>query len=299
MPTPQSAIFAEGPRHHYALEYVVSHKASLAGVKAELVNAIAGGKACCHLTVAIGPTLWGQLSPEARPDGFASLEAIKGQGGHNMPATNADVMFWLQGDTIEAVFDGMQAVHRHMQTVAGLSLDQPGFTYKDSRDLIGFVDGSANPEGDGAVEAALVPAGQPFAGGAHVFGQKWVHDMAGFNALAIEDQEAIVGRTKQDSIELEGDAMPETSHVSRTDVKIDGVGQKIWRTSFPFGNARECGLYFLCFACHPSRVQVQLERMFGISGDGLHDHLIHHTKPVTGAYWFAPSIEDLDSLLAG
>ncbi len=28
MPTPQSAIFENDQRHHYALEYVVSHKSS-------------------------------------------------------------------------------------------------------------------------------------------------------------------------------------------------------------------------------------------------------------------------------
>ena len=298
MPTAQAAILKEGLRHHHALEYKIADTAKLSNMKASLRNAVNDGNASCALTIAIGSDYWDVLSPDQKPKGLTTLKAINGPDGYNMPATNADVFFWLQGDCPEAIFDGVQAVQGHMQKIAKLMLDQPGFTYKDSRDLIGFVDGSANPEGDEVQQVALVPDGEAFAGGAHVFAQKWVHNLAGFNKLSITEQEAIVGRTKEDSIELSGAAMLPTSHVSRTDVKIDGVGQKVWRTSFPFGNAQECGLYFLCFACAPSRIQVQLERMYGVSGDGLHDHLIHHTQAITGAYWFAPSIEDLAKLLA-
>ena len=46
-------------------------------------------------------------------------------------------------------------------TVAALTADVPGFTYRDSRDLIGFIDGTANPTGDDARAAALIPAAAP------------------------------------------------------------------------------------------------------------------------------------------
>ncbi len=99
-----------------------------------------------------------------------------------------------------------------------------------------------------------MPQRRPGAGGAFVLSQKWVHDLEAFRALPIPEQECVIGRTKADSIELEGAAMPATSHVSRTDVKVDGVAQKIYRRSTPFGGAAELGLYFLAFACELPRV---------------------------------------------
>jgi len=90
--------------------------------------------------------------------------------------------------------------------------------------------------------------------------------------------------------------MPINSHVSRTDVSIDGNAQKIFRQSSPYGNATDHGLYFLAFSCELSRFQIQLERMFGITEDGIHDQLIEHSKAITSSYWFAPCREDLTKI---
>ena len=90
--------------------------------------------------------------------------------------------------------------------------------------------------------------------------------------------------------------MPPDSHVSRTDVKVDGVAMKILRHSSPYGSAAEHGLYFVAFACEQRRFQIQLDRMFGVSGDGLHDQLVEYSHAVTGSYWFAPSAEELERL---
>ena len=98
--------------------------------------------------------------------------------------------------------------------------------------------------------------------------------------------------------ELEGDAMPAESHVSRTDVKIDGVAQKIYRCSFPYGDTATKGLYFLSFACDLARFDVQLQRMYGVSGDGLKDRITEFSAAVTGSYWYAPSETDLAAALA-
>ena len=185
------------------------------------------------------------------------------------------------------------AIHSFMRTVGTLKLDLAGFQYLDSRDLIGFIDGTANPKEEKAREAALIPEGQTGAGGAFVLSQQWVHNLPAFNTLSQSEQEQVVGRTKPDSIELEGEAMPPTSHVSRTDYKENGKAMKIVRRSAPYGTVEEHGLYFLAFACELYRFQVLLERMFGTSGDGVSDQLIRYSKPVTSSYWFAPSREGL------
>ena len=101
----------------------------------------------------------------------------------------------------------------------------------------------------------------------------------------------MIGRTKADSIELE-DAPP-TSHVRRTDVKIDGKGLKIYRRSTPFGGVRSNGLYFLGFSCELMRFAIQLDRMFGRAEDGLMDRLTEFSTPVSGSYWYAPPEESL------
>ncbi len=144
---------------------------------------------------------------------------------------------------------------------------------------------------------ALVPEGLPGAGGSFVLTQRWATDLEAFNALPVAKQEAVIGRTKADSIELEGEAMPHDSHVSRTDVTVDGVALRIFRRSVPYGDLNEHGLYFVAFACEQRRHQIQLEHMLGVSGDGLHDRLIEFSTPKTGSYFFAPGIEALSRAL--
>ena len=79
-----------------------------------------------------------------------------------------------------------------------------GFRYFDSRDLIGFVDGTENPKGQDAIDATLITSEDPaFAAGSYVIIQKYLHDLAGWNVLPTEKQEKIVGRTKLNDVELD------------------------------------------------------------------------------------------------
>ena len=296
MTTPQNGIFIEGSRHHHFLEYSFNPEFN----RQLLVGAITAthrvaDASFCNLVIAFGPDAWQQLAPQKMPDGLRDFQPINGPK-HNAPATQRDLMIWIHGEHHDDVLDLAMAAHAAMTGIGTTELDIPGYIYHDARDLTGFIDGTANPKEDARMEAALVPAGQPGAGGAFVLSQRWVHDLSSFNHLSIEDQQCVIGRTKPDSIELEGDAMPAWSHVSRTDVKIDGVAQKIYRRSAPYGTPTEHGLYFLGFACDLQRFQVQLDRMFGVCGDSEYDHLIDYSHAVTGSYWFAPSAHDLANL---
>jgi putative iron-dependent peroxidase len=172
----------------------------------------------------------------------------------------------------------------------------PAFVYRDSRDLTGFIDGSANPKDDDRYAAALIPQDRPGAGGSIVMTQKWIHDLDAFQRLPVRDQERVIGRTKEDSIELDEDEMPEDSHVSRTDVKVDGTALKIYRRSTPFGRVEGHGLYFVAFACERRRIEIPLKRMFGLSDDRIHDRLTSFSRAVSGSYWFAPNEQALASL---
>lgn len=287
MATPQPGIFTEGTSFHHYLEYNVSD-----GFDASTIGKVLAGKGSAHAVVAFGSGLWRKLSSGA-PDALGDFTAIDGTQSLKSPATQHDLLFWFHAAAHDDVLDAALNAQRVLGNVADLKLDLPGFVYRDSRDLTGFIDGSANPKEDARFVAALVPDGEIGTGGAFVVTQKWVHDLQKFEALPIGDQERVIGRTKPDSIELEGDAMPPDSHVSRTDVKRDGTALKIYRRSAPFGGAGEKGLYFIAFSCDPMRFDVMLQRMFGTSDDDLHDQLIHYSTPVSGSYWFAPSEEDL------
>lgn len=224
---------------------------------------------------------------------FATIE---GWEAHRAPSTQRELLFWIHGVNPSAVFDRARRVHRPLASVARLELDLPAFVYHNSRDLTGFIDGTANPTGADARAAALIPAGVPGTGGSFVLTQRWLHNLDAFHALPTAEQERVIGRTKADSVELSAEAMPAEAHVNRTDVTVDGVPQEIFRRSVPYGTVREHGLYFLAFACDLSRFTVLIERMFGLSDDGRHDRLIEFSTPVTGSFWYAPPQETLDAV---
>jgi putative iron-dependent peroxidase len=176
--------------------------------------------------------------------------------------------------------------------------DVTGFRYLDGRDLTGFIDGTENPKGRKArARAALIGKEDPdFAGGSYVFTQRYVHDVARFGKLPLEEQEGAVGRRKRDSKELSDKKKPATSHISRVVIEEDGEELEIVRHSFPYGNLSESGLFFIAYTKDLEIPQKMLRRMYGISGDGLHDRLMDFTKAVSGAHFFAPAERMLRSL---
>ncbi len=295
----QAAIFREGSGHHYWLEYDLRETASVAEVRAAVSSILAlrsdvDDQPDANLVVAFSDGVWRELAPDCVPGGLRSFEPIAGADGHHAPATQHGLWFWIHGDRHDQNVACALQIHRVMQGIATLALEEQGFTYRDSRDLTGFVDGSANPKEDARFAVAMVPEGQPGAGGSFVIAQRWVHNLEAFHALDQGAQERVIGRTKPDSVELEGDAMPPDSHVSRTDLKQDGEGVKIYRRSAPFAKMCEHGLYFQAFACALERFDLLLSSMFGTTGDGVHDRLIEFSQPTSGSYYFAPSQQDIE-----
>ena len=125
---------------------------------------------------------------------------------------------------------------------------------------------------------------------------RWVHDLTAFNRLPIEDQQRVFGRTKSDSQELPAAEKPATAHISRVQTRVAGRELEIFRRSVPYGTAREHGLYFVAFSAARSRYDRMLARMFGNDPDGLRNRLTDISRPVSGAYYFAPSLNALNEL---
>jgi porphyrinogen peroxidase len=182
--------------------------------------------------------------------------------------------------------------------VAHIASEVVGWTYKESRDLTGFIDGTENPPLSEAPEVVLIPDGSPGAGGSVVLIQKWTHDVVAFEALPIEEQEKVIGRTKKTSAELDEEVRGAQSHVSRTVIEVNGAEQHIFRRNTPFGTATEHGTMFIGFSCEQQRLARMLNRMAGAE-DGIRDALTRYTTAVSGAYYFVPSVEALRRFAPG
>ncbi len=300
MTVPQPGIFAEGTRTHHHLELDLRAGAESAAVVRAVAalrepTVTAGGT---NLVVGFGASLWRRLVPDDAPDDLAPMGPIQGTStdgvARAVPATPHDLWVWLHGTGPDVVLDCAREVVRTLAPVADLAQEQACFVYHDSRDLTGFVDGTENPPVDAAAEVAVLPEGSPGAGGAFALTMRWRHDLEAFEALPVADQEAVIGRTKVDSVEL--DPNPPTSHVSRVVIEDDGEELELYRRSTPWGTVGAHGLYFLAFSADPSRFQRMLERMFGVGGDGLHDRLTDFSKPLSAAVYFVPSVDALHAL---
>lgn len=294
MPTPQPAIFCENTPHHYFLEFHLRARWEPAELQRLLGRAIAKRAPETHLVLAFGRDAWERLAPQDVPENFIAFHAVLGRQDRTAPGTQGDILVWLHGERHDLNLACAMEIGRALAGIATLELELHGFSWLDSRDMTGFIDGTENPHGDEARAVAVIPAGRPGAGGSFVLTQQWVHDLARFNELGQAEQESVIGRTKPDSIEL--DDAPPTAHVRRTDVHVDGQALKIYRRSAPYGALRQHGLYFLAFSREIMIFAMQLDRMFGRAEDGLMDRLTEFSTPVSGSYWFAPPAESLAAL---
>jgi putative iron-dependent peroxidase len=176
-----------------------------------------------------------------------------------------------------------------------------GFQYFDDRDVIGFVDGTENPTGQEAADATLIGDEDPgFTGGSYVIVQKYLHDMAAWNALSTEAQERIIGRTKLSDIELDDAVKPTSAHNALTTIVENGNEIKIVRDNMPFGNVArgEFGTYFIGYARSPRRTELMLENMFVGRPPGNYDRLLDFSRAVSGGLFFVPSPNLLASRVA-
>ena len=177
-----------------------------------------------------------------------------------------------------------------------------GFRYFDSRDLLGFVDGTENPTGQDAVDATIIGEEDPgFAGGSYVIVQKYLHDMAGWNALPTEAQERIIGRTKLSDIELDDTVKPSWAHSALTVIEENGREIKIVRDNMPFGQPGqgEFGTYFIGYSRSPRTIEQMLENMFIGRPPGNYDRILDFSRAVTGNLFFVPTATFLEDVTSG
>jgi porphyrinogen peroxidase len=293
MYTPQAGIFALGTSSHAYLEFDIldATKSEQFAAALAAIHEPRTTTAGVNFVIGFRPELWRKLVPEDTPadvEGFN--KAIQGIEGFVMPATQHDAVVWLSGSAYDVIFDMARSVIHDLADHATLSDETSSWPYRHDRDLTGFIDGSENPSLLDAPADALLPEGVPGAAGSVLLLQKWKHKTTQWEAVPVAQQELIMGRTKLDSIELEN--KPADSHVARTDQDVFG---NIFRRNMPYGNVEDHGTVFVGFSSDQKRLSRMLDSMAGLV-NGTRDALTRYTQPLTGSYYFVPSVESLRRL---
>ena len=293
MSTPQSGIFALGTASHAYLELDALRPWTAADLVCKVASlreprTTMGG---VNLVAGFRPELWREVAPDDIPDGVTDfLEDMVGVEEYTLPATQHDAVLWLSGSAYDVVFDTARAAITALAEVGSVAEETSSWPYQHDRDLTGFIDGTENPTLIDARDVAIVPDGRPGRGGAILLLQKWSHDVAEWEALESVEQERVIGRTKEDSVEL--DPRPDDSHVARTDQ--DDFGH-IFRRNMPYGTVTDHGTMFVGFSAEQAPLTKMLESMIGLES-GVRDKLTRYTQALTGAYYFVPSTESLKRL---
>lgn len=247
--------------------------------------------------VGIGANYWDEFYPQARPKQLKPFVAMQNED-RVAPSVSYDLYIEIRSDRGDVNHIVSSKVCELLADSVELVEQVRAFRYLDGRDLTGFVDGTENPQGRHRREVALISdeEDQAFAGGSYLHIQRYRHNLPLWNSLEEKEQEDVFGRTKVDNIEYESEAKPLTSHIKRTNLKDDeGKSIEIVRQSMPYGDMKLQGLFFVAYCRSPEPFELMLHSM--IHGEGPHfDHMLKYTQAETGAAFFVPSLNLLESL---
>ncbi|MGC2706028.1 MAG: Dyp-type peroxidase, partial [Candidatus Acidiferrales bacterium] len=246
----------------------------------------------------VGSEAWDRVFGAPRPALLHPFREIRA-GGRNALATPGDLLFHIRAKRMDLCFELATQIMARIGGAVEPADEVQGFRYFDDRDLIGFVDGTENPRGQEAADAVFIgDEDAAFAGGSYVLVQKYLHDMAEWDALSTEAQERIIGRKKLSDIELDASVKPSSSHSSLTTIVENGQERKILRDNMPFGRPTqgEFGTYFIGYSRTPSTIELMLENMFVGRPPGNYDRLLDFSRAVTGNLFFVPSATFLDDV---
>src|SRR5690606_37688300 len=220
-------------------------------------------------------------------------------GVHRAVSTPGDILFHIRAASMDLCFELATHIMARLAGAVTTVDEVHGFKFFDDRDLNGFVDGTENPVGPAAEAATLVGDEDPgFAGGSYVIVQKYLHDLAGWNRVPVEEQENIIGRHKLSDIEQPDAEKKPYAHNVLTSIEENGEELQIVRDNMPFGEVGkgEFGTCFIGYARSPRRIERMLENMFVGNPPGTYNRLLDFSKAVTGTLFFAPTATFLDDV---
>jgi len=272
----------------------------LCGDLAGLVRAVGFRGTEDYLTCVAGlsASAWDRLVGGSRPAGLHPFIELR-SGPRYAPATPGDLLFHIRAARMDLCFELATQIMARLAGAVTVADEVHGFRYFEHRDLLGFVDGTENPEGRLAFDSVIIGDEDPaFAGGSYVIVQKYLHDMDAWNALPTEQQENIIGRTKLADIEMDDSVKPTYAHSALTTITQDGEEVKILRDNMPFGTVGngEYGTYFIGYARSPAVTELMLRNMFTGRPEGNYDRLLDVSRAVTGGLFFVPSADLLEGM---
>lgn len=307
LPAEPQAVVSELTASAIFLVATISPDAASAAAARDLCADIAGlvravgfrdlrGRLSCVTGLSAGA--WDRLTGRPRPAGLHPFRELAA-GGRHAVATPGDLLFHIRATQMDLCFELASQISGRLTGIGEIVDETHGFKYFDERDLLGFVDGTENPTGPAAVQAAIIGAEDAqFAGGSYVIVQKYVHDLDRWNKLSVAEQEQIIGRMKLSDIELADDVKPSCAHNALTSIEVDGEEVSIVRDNMPFGHVSsgEFGTYFIGYARTPAVTEQMLRNMFIGSPPGNYDRILDFSTAVTGSLFFVPSQPLLDRL---
>jgi putative iron-dependent peroxidase len=275
---------------------------SFCGDLAALVRAVEfrdleAGLSC---VVGFGSDAWDRLFGARRPAELHPFREIRA-GARHAVSTPGDLLFHIRAKRMDLCFELATQLMARLGNAVSPVDEVHGFRYFDERDLLGFVDGTENPRGQGVTDAVLIgEEDAAFAAGTYVIVQKYLHDLGAWNALSTEAQERIIGRTKLSDVELDDSVKPTSAHNALTTIVENGTEVKILRDNMPFGRAGhgEFGTYFIGYSRSPRTIEQMLENMFVGRPPGNYDRLLDFSRAVTGSLFFVPSATFLENVTA-
>ncbi|KQT24632.1 peroxidase [Chryseobacterium sp. Leaf405] len=255
-------------------------------------NRFPDSRASC--VMGIGHNAWNILDlPTPLPKELVNFEEIKGEK-HTAVSTPGDLHFHLRADDKSIIFDMTIEISKLLSSVAESILEIHGFKYWDDRSILGFVDGTENPHNeDRDFFAKIGDEDTDYKGGSYLFTQKYLHNMDAWRGLSTEEQEKVIGRSKENDIEMSDDVKPANSHIALANI---GDELKIVRDNMPFGSpsTKEFGTYFISYANTFSTTKKMLTNMFIGDPVGNYDRILDFSTAATGTLFFVPTRNMLD-----
>lgn len=240
-----------------------------------------------HVVAGLGKCLLNAVNAEV--PGLQTFPALTGSA-IAVQSTPRALWIWLRGDDRGELLHETRRIRNALADNAQLEDVIDAFRYGDSLDLTGYEDGTENPTGEDALAAGFVSgAGAGLDGSSFVAVQQWVHDLDHFQNLPQDAQDNIIGRRKADNEEF--DEAPASAHVKRTAQESFNPEAFILRRSMPWATASNQGLVFVAFGQSFDAFDTLLRHMVGLD-DGIVDGLFSFTRPVTGACFWCPPMQD-------
>jgi putative iron-dependent peroxidase len=307
MPEPQNAILTNLTKYQWYTHFSRTEGADLGVIKQAMRNAREAGQSTgvtvpVNVCLLFGPTLLAELTDDV-PDDFQPYPGYQSPDGKVAKGTQEELLLWVHSDDKDLCWETQ---HNFRNQVAGhmtVARETPTFIYRNSLDLTGFIDGTGNPAPEDQRDRGIVPEGEKGAGGSFCIAQRWVHDLTFFNGLSLDDQQNLFGRTKDDSTRL--DVQVPTSHLSHVELREGDTADaskpkrgEMVRRSTPYAfHDGTVGLYFMGFCRTQAPLRERMEAIYGMNGQA-RDALTDYSTPASGAFYFAPSVETLDTILA-